>query len=192
MNKAPYSIRIRFIITVIAAIVFFFAYIFISMQYLYGSDGHITKIDSDGTQILEENLDSINALPNDGTFLKAKYRGGLHVGQGDLAGSFIDVYVTVPESLSIVEEYIGRYFPLKEDEFEHNQPSYAKILKENRDSVDIILHILLSDEHDAVHAWASENIDYTTQDVANNMVAIAPFMILLLIWFPYERVRKGK
>lgn len=181
MSKAPYSIIKRIFITVLVSIVVFFAYIFIFMQYLFVSDTYITKIDSDGTQLLKDNLDPISALPEGSTLVKAQYREGLYLGQGGLTGSFIEIYVTVPESSSDVKEYIERYFPYKED---------AKILSETNSSIEMVLHILLREEDEAVHAWASENIDFIARDVANTLFPIVPFVIFALIWFPYEKIRK--
>ena len=164
------------IITLLAAVVFFFAYIYISMQYLYGSVAYITKLDTDGAQLLTDNVDALGALPESRVISSAQYRGGLYHGSGGLAGSYIDIFVTLP-----VAEYI--------DDNELNVPSYAKVLRKDNDSVYMMLHILLTEEHDKVHAWARENIDFRAQDVANTLLTIAPFVILLFIWFPYEKLK---
>lgn len=188
MNKAVYSVTKRIIITTIAAVIFLLIYIFISINYLYGSDGHISEIDPEGERILKENLAAINALPDGSHLEKASYREGLRLGGGGLAGSFIDIYVIVPESSSAVIEYIGGSFPFKEGK--HSKTAYAKITRDNKDTTEMMLHILLSDEDEAVHTWASKNFSFRTQDVANTLLIIAPLLILLFIWFPYEKIKK--
>ncbi len=186
-----YSIKKRIILTVLAAIIYFFAYVCIALQFTYGSEGHITKIDSNAIWVLKENIDSVNALP-DGTILnKATYYQGIYMGTGELAGSYINIYVTFPDSSETANDYIDRHFPLKENEFEYgSNPSYAKILRENNNSIYMMLHILLSDKNEVVHSWATENIEYTTQDISNMYLLIAPPLILLLIWIPYEKIKK--
>ena len=177
-NISSYSVKKRIIITLLAAIVFFFAYIYISMLFLYGSVAYITKIDADGAELLADNVEVLGLMPESRVISSAQYMGGLYHGSGGLAGSYIDIFVTLPAA--------------DIDDNELNVPSNAKVLRKNNDYVYMMLHITLTEEHDEVHAWARKNVDYKASDVSKTWLAIAPVVILIVIWFPYHKIKQNR